>query len=84
MIKQILDDKYRLIEFKSEHAHDLIPPEHSHYLRSYRKIDFSQIEFMNKMRSSGIRQGQIFSYMCEEADGVQNLNFTKYDCNNLL
>ncbi|XP_052203950.1 protein FAR1-RELATED SEQUENCE 5-like [Diospyros lotus] len=84
VIKLVPDDKYRLIEFKSEHTHDLVPLQHSHYLRSQRKIDFSQAELMKKMRSFGIKQGQIFSYMCEEAGGAQNLNFTKADCNNLL
>lgn len=84
VIKRVPEDKYKLVEFNSEHTHELVPVEHSHYLRSHRKIDFSQVDLMNKMSLSGIRQEQTFSFMCEEAGGVQNFNFTRSNYNNLL
>ncbi|KAL6557214.1 hypothetical protein OROMI_017564 [Orobanche minor] len=84
VVKWVPEGKYKLIEFRAEHSHDLVPIVHSHYLRSQRKIDFSQIEIMKKMHTSGIKQGQIFSYLSEEAGGAQNLNFIRSDCNNLI
>ncbi|CAH9129164.1 unnamed protein product [Cuscuta epithymum] len=82
--KRLPNEKYQVIGFESVHSHDLAPFEHSGYLRSQRKIEFTQAEMMTTMHASGLKQGQIFSYMCEEAGGTQNLNFTRSDCNNFL
>ncbi|CAH9088451.1 unnamed protein product [Cuscuta epithymum] len=82
--KRVPNNKYQVIGFEPVHSHDLAPLEHVGYLRSQRKIEFTQAELMTTMHASGLKQGQIFSYMCEEAAGIQNLNFTKSDCNNFL
>ncbi|KAF7136208.1 hypothetical protein RHSIM_Rhsim08G0159600 [Rhododendron simsii] len=77
-------DKYHVIQFMSEHTHDLVPPQSAHYLRSQRGIEFSQVGLIVKMHSSGFKQSDIYSYMSTEAGGPQYLNFIPSDCYNLI
>ena len=77
-------DKYHVIKFISEHSHELVQPDCKHYLKSQRKIDFSQVTLINKMHAAGLKQSEIFSYLSQESGGTQHLNFIRYDCNNLI
>ncbi|KAI8551231.1 hypothetical protein RHMOL_Rhmol06G0168700 [Rhododendron molle] len=81
---KLIGDKYQVIQFMSEHTHDLVPPQSAHYLRSQRRIEFSQVGLIDKMRSSGFKQSDIYSYMSTEAGGPQYLNFIPSDCYNLI
>ncbi|XP_058204045.1 protein FAR1-RELATED SEQUENCE 11-like [Rhododendron vialii] len=40
---KLIGDKYHVIQFMSDHTHDLVPPQFAHYLRSQRRIEFSQV-----------------------------------------
>ncbi|KAH7849369.1 hypothetical protein Vadar_016860 [Vaccinium darrowii] len=63
---KISGDKYHIIQFISEHTHDLVPPQNAHYLRSQRRIEFSQVGLIDKMHSSGFKPSDIYSYMSTE------------------
>ncbi|XP_058216125.1 protein FAR1-RELATED SEQUENCE 5-like [Rhododendron vialii] len=81
---KLIGDKYHVIQFMSDHTHDLVPPQFAHYLRSQRRIEFSQVGLINKMHSSGFKQSDIYSYMSTKARGPQYLNFIPSDCYNLI
>ncbi|KAH7857440.1 hypothetical protein Vadar_012721 [Vaccinium darrowii] len=55
-----------LQQFISEHTHDLVPAQNAHYLRSQRRIEFSQVGLIDKMHSSGFKPSDIYSYMSTE------------------
>ncbi|XP_058180151.1 protein FAR1-RELATED SEQUENCE 5-like [Rhododendron vialii] len=81
---KLIGEKYHEIQFMSNYTHGLVPPQFAHYLRSQRRIEFSQVGLIDKMHSSGFKQSNIYSYMSTEAKGPQYLNFIPSDCYNLI
>lgn len=81
---QLVADKYHLIKFVSKHSHDLVTPQCAHYLKSHRRIEFSQLGLIDTMHSSGLKQSEIYSYMSVEAKEPQYIGFIRSDCNNMF
>lgn len=82
---QLVANKYHLIKkFVSKHSHDLVTPQCAHYLKSHRRIEFSQLGLIDTMHSSGLKQSEIYSYMSVEAKEPQYLGFIRSDCNNMF
>ncbi|KAI8559524.1 hypothetical protein RHMOL_Rhmol04G0180100 [Rhododendron molle] len=46
---QLVADNYHLIKLVSKHSHDLVTPQCAHYLKSHRRIEFSQLGLIDNV-----------------------------------
>ncbi|KAI5356073.1 hypothetical protein L3X38_008968 [Prunus dulcis] len=79
-----LNDKYRVIEFVSEHNHVTTSPSKTHLFRSHRKITFAQIAEVDMADSSGIAPKTALEFLSRQAGGRESLGFIPDDYKNYL
>ncbi|XP_020426620.1 protein FAR1-RELATED SEQUENCE 5 [Prunus persica] len=79
-----LNDKYRVIEFVSEHNHVTTSPSKTHLFRSHRKITLAQIAEVDMVDSSGIAPKAALEFLSRQAGGRESLGFIPDDYKNYL
>ncbi|BBN69248.1 hypothetical protein Prudu_843S001100 [Prunus dulcis] len=79
-----LNDKYRVIEFVSEHNHVTTSPSKTHLFRSHRKITLAQIAEVDMADSSGIAPKAALEFLSRQAGGRESLGFIPDDYKNYL
>ncbi|PKU64631.1 Protein FAR1-RELATED SEQUENCE 5 [Dendrobium catenatum] len=67
------DGVWKVKEFIESHNHELDRPEDQHLLRSCRNISDENISVLKSMIEAGIRIVDAFTYLCDEAGGVENI-----------
>ncbi|OMO55458.1 hypothetical protein CCACVL1_27229, partial [Corchorus capsularis] len=55
-----------------------------HLLRSARLLEINKAKVIDSMVTSGIRPKDVYSYLSNEAGGVENIGFTRRDCYNFV
>ncbi|XP_038697766.1 protein FAR1-RELATED SEQUENCE 5-like [Tripterygium wilfordii] len=81
---KIADNVWEVTELISEHNHELIKEEQRHLIRSGRKISQTSKGVISSLANAGIGATKAYSYIANEAGGVENLGFTLRDCHNFL
>ncbi|XP_073356620.1 protein FAR1-RELATED SEQUENCE 5-like [Aegilops tauschii subsp. strangulata] len=66
-----------------DHNHQLVSPDKRHMLRSQRQLLDADRHMIKQMRTSGIRQAEIYDF-CELWYGKDAIPFLQMDCNNYL
>ncbi|KAL6289829.1 hypothetical protein ACE6H2_007339 [Prunus campanulata] len=79
-----LNEKYRVIEFVSEHNHVTTSPSKTHLFRSHRKITLAQIAEVDMADSSGIAPKAALEFLSRQAGSRESLGFIPDDYRNYL
>ncbi|CAL2237302.1 unnamed protein product [Prunus armeniaca] len=79
-----LNEKYRVMEFVSEHNHVTISPSKTHFFRSHRKITLPQIAEVDMANSSRIAPKAALEFLSRQTGGRESLRFIHEDYNNYL
>ncbi|XP_008240644.1 PREDICTED: protein FAR1-RELATED SEQUENCE 5-like [Prunus mume] len=79
-----LNEKYRVIEFVSEHNHVTTSPSKTHFFNSHRKITLAQIAEVDMADSSGIAPKASLEFLSRQAGGRESLGFIPDDYKNYL
>ncbi|XP_073119614.1 protein FAR1-RELATED SEQUENCE 5-like [Henckelia pumila] len=76
--------EWKVGRFVVDHNHDMVAVDQRHLLRSSRNISHAQKSTLEAMVNAGISVSNVVSYMENEAQGSQNLNFLRKDVYNHL
>ncbi|KAH6838048.1 hypothetical protein C2S53_019171 [Perilla frutescens var. hirtella] len=78
-IIRTLEGPWRVSKFVKGHNHELVDPDQSYLLRSVRNLTAAKANVVEAFQEAGISISQSHRYMAKEAEGVQNVGFTKKD-----
>lgn len=78
------DGVYRVIKHNMVHNHPMIPADKRHLLRSQRKVNKDQKQFISNLKSSGVQVSDAIRVLRNEAGGSPNVGFTPRDVYNAL
>jgi hypothetical protein len=67
-----------------DHNHGLVTPDKSHMLRSQRQLLDVDRHMIDQLRTSGIRQSEIYSFCETWYGGADSVPFLEMDCNNYI
>ena len=67
-----------------DHNHGLVTPDKTHMLRSQRQLLDADRHIINQMRTSGIRQSEIYNFCETWYGGAESVPFLEMDCNNYI
>ncbi|KAH6806027.1 hypothetical protein C2S51_030858 [Perilla frutescens var. frutescens] len=70
---------WKVIYFEKNHNHELVPPEQSYLLRSYRKLSHAKKSVLEAMHAAGIGISRACKFMEDEYGGPQNVGFIRKD-----
>ncbi|XP_038688829.1 protein FAR1-RELATED SEQUENCE 5-like [Tripterygium wilfordii] len=76
--------KWVVSMFVPEHNHPLTQPDFVRFLASHRTVTEGDMAQMMAMRASNIRPTHIMQYMSRQAEGVENVGFTRRDMYNAM
>ncbi|KAK6153911.1 hypothetical protein DH2020_013550 [Rehmannia glutinosa] len=71
--------EWKVAKLVIEHNHEMVAADQTHLLRSSRNISHAQKSTLEAMVNAGISVANVVSYMENEAQGPQNLRFTRKD-----
>ncbi|KAK3222460.1 hypothetical protein Dsin_009485 [Dipteronia sinensis] len=69
-------------EFVTQYTHNLVPPNHIHFLRSHRNVQDSEIAQLKSWRSVGVKTAQVMDHHVDQAGSYSNVGHTKKDLQN--
>ncbi|KAK3211765.1 hypothetical protein Dsin_016471 [Dipteronia sinensis] len=69
-------------EFVTQHTHNLVPPNHIHFLRSHRNVQDSEIAQLKSWRSVGVKTAQVMDHFVDQAGSYSNVGHMKKDLQN--
>ncbi|XP_040372470.1 protein FAR1-RELATED SEQUENCE 5 isoform X2 [Rosa chinensis] len=77
-------NSYVVVDFKTDHSHDLAQPQESHFLRSHRSVPDSHLALATSMRRVSIKTCHAYQYMADISGGFANVGFKMKDLYNKL
>ncbi|KAM5578915.1 hypothetical protein ABKV19_008967 [Rosa sericea] len=77
-------NSYVVVDFKTDHSHDLAQPHESHFLRSHRSVLDSHLALATSMRRVSIKTCYAYQYMIDISGGFANVGFKMKDLYNKL
>ncbi|KAL6184740.1 hypothetical protein ACLB2K_046140 [Fragaria x ananassa] len=78
------NNSYIVVDFRTDHSHDLVQPHESHLLRSHRSVLDSDLALAKSMRRASIKTCHAYEYMVDVSGGYANVGFTLKDLYNRL
>ncbi|KAK3218662.1 hypothetical protein Dsin_012632 [Dipteronia sinensis] len=69
-------------EFVTQHTHNLVQPNHIHFLRSHRNVQDSEIAQLKSWRSVGVKTAQVIDHLVDQAGSYSNVGHMKKDLQN--
>ncbi|XP_070016448.1 protein FAR1-RELATED SEQUENCE 5-like [Nicotiana sylvestris] len=82
--RQFPNSPFMVDRFVKEHNHEMASPKNRHLLRSARSITKTKGLVIENMVNAGIKPTATYSYLAEEAGGVDVLGYSKKDCFNFI
>ncbi|XP_042477748.1 protein FAR1-RELATED SEQUENCE 1-like [Macadamia integrifolia] len=79
VLKLTNNEMWLVTELECKHNHPLVPEGKAFLLRSQRVVERAHSIQIAAMDNSGISPTEGYDFLCEQAGGYQNLNFTKDD-----
>ncbi|XP_057802906.1 protein FAR1-RELATED SEQUENCE 5-like [Salvia miltiorrhiza] len=70
---------FSVLDFQSEHNHELVPKDQAYLLRSNRMLTYGHKALLEAMQSAGIAVSIACKFMENESGGVGNVGFTRKD-----
>jgi zinc finger SWIM domain-containing protein 3 len=67
-----------------DHNHCLVSPNKAHKFRSQRHIIEADRQLIAQIREAGIKPTQVYEFFKQWYGGVENVPFSRMDCNNLI
>lgn len=83
-VKRRGSGKWAVSRFVKEHNHELVPPEEVHCLRSHRHVSGPARSLIDTLQAAGMGPSGVMSVLIKESGGVNNVGFTKIDCQNYM
>ncbi|KAM5574058.1 protein FAR1-RELATED SEQUENCE 5-like [Rosa sericea] len=77
-------NSYVVVDFKTNHSHDLARPHESHLLKSHRSVPDSHLALAKSMRRVPIKVCHTYQYMADRAGGLTKVGFLRKDLYNKL
>ncbi|PKA57290.1 Protein FAR1-like sequence 5 [Apostasia shenzhenica] len=79
-----INGKWWINKLVEEHNHELASPKKRHLLRSHRSIHGKEAGVLQCMSKVGISTADAFSYIVQQAGGIENVGFSKRDAYNFV
>ncbi|KAH6775855.1 hypothetical protein C2S52_013416 [Perilla frutescens var. hirtella] len=79
-----IEAPWKVSVFKKEHNHELYAPDQTYLLRSVRNMSHAQKSILEQLNVAGIGVSRACRFMEREANGVQNVSFTRKDAYNYM
>ncbi|KAK6939135.1 MULE transposase domain [Dillenia turbinata] len=83
-VKKQPSGKWAVSKFVKEHNHELVSPDKVHCLRSHRHVSGSARSLIDTLQAAGMGASGVMSVLIRESGGVNNVGFTKVDCQNYM
>ncbi|KAL3736499.1 hypothetical protein ACJRO7_025446 [Eucalyptus globulus] len=83
-VKKRSSGKWAVSKFVEEHNHELVPPDKVHCLRSHRHVPGPARSLIDTLQAAGMGPSGVMSVLIKESGGVNNVGFTKIDCQNYM
>ncbi|XP_062098736.1 protein FAR1-RELATED SEQUENCE 5-like [Humulus lupulus] len=83
-VKKQASGKWVVSKLVKEHNHELVPPDKVHSLRSHRHVSGSARSLIDTLQAAGMGPSGVMSVLIKESGGVNNVGFTKVDCQNYM
>ncbi|PKA48958.1 Protein FAR1-like sequence 5 [Apostasia shenzhenica] len=73
-----------LYKFIEKHNHPLATPKDRHLLRSHRDVREINATVLRSLSKVGVRTCDVFAYIVDQADDIENIEFSKRDAYNFI
>lgn len=83
-VKKQGSGKWAVSKLIKEHNHELVPPDKVHCLRSHRHVSGPARSLIDTLQAAGMGPSGVMSVLIKESGGVNNVGFTKVDCQNYM
>lgn len=83
-VKKQNSGKWVLTKLIKEHNHELVPPDKVHCLRSHRHVSGPARSLIDTLQAAGMGPSGVMSVLIKESGGINNVGFTKVDCQNYM
>lgn len=83
-VKKQGSGKWAVSKLVKEHNHELVPPDKVHCLRSHRHVSGPARSLIDTLQAAGMGPSGVMSVLIKESGGVNNVGFTKVDCQNYM
>ncbi|XP_031270272.1 protein FAR1-RELATED SEQUENCE 5-like isoform X2 [Pistacia vera] len=83
-VKKQSSGKWTVSKLVKEHNHELVPPDKVHCLRSHRHVSGPARSLIDTLQAAGMGPSGVMSVLIKESGGVNNVGFTKVDCQNYM
>ncbi|XP_052201147.1 protein FAR1-RELATED SEQUENCE 5-like isoform X2 [Diospyros lotus] len=83
-VKKQVSGKWTVTKLVKEHNHELVPPDKVHCLRSHRHVSGPARSLIDTLQAAGMGPSGVMSVLIKESGGVNNVGFTKVDCQNYM
>uniref|UniRef100_A0A2N9GAZ5 SWIM-type domain-containing protein n=1 Tax=Fagus sylvatica TaxID=28930 RepID=A0A2N9GAZ5_FAGSY len=77
-------NEWKVVEFASDHNHELASVSDVQFLRSHRKVGESDKAQVQALRSVGVKTSQIMDHLVHQSGGYENVGFTRKDLYNSI
>ncbi|XP_057975598.1 protein FAR1-RELATED SEQUENCE 5-like isoform X2 [Malania oleifera] len=83
-VKKQASGKWAVSKLVKEHNHELLPSDKVHCLRSHRYVSGPARSLIDTLQAAGMGPSGVMSVLIKESGGVNNVGFTKVDCQNYM
>ena len=83
-VKKQSSGKWAVSKLVKEHNHELVPPDKVHSLRSHRHVSGPARSLIDTLQAAGMGPSGVMSVLIKESGGINNVGFTKVDCQNYM
>lgn len=83
-VKKQSSGKWAVSKLVKEHNHELVPSDKVHCLRSHRHVSGPARSLIDTLQAAGMGPSGVMSVLIKESGGVNNVGFTKVDCQNYM
>ncbi|EOY15866.1 Far1-related sequence 5 isoform 1 [Theobroma cacao] len=83
-VKKQTSGKWAVSKLVKDHNHELVPPDKVHCLRSHRHVSGPARSLIDTLQAAGMGPSGVMSVLIKESGGVNNVGFTKVDCQNYM
>ncbi|KAH7523357.1 hypothetical protein FEM48_Zijuj06G0002200 [Ziziphus jujuba var. spinosa] len=83
-VKKQTSGKWAVSKLVKEHNHELVPPDKVHCLRSHRHVSGPARSLIDTLQAAGMGPSGVMSVLIKESGGINNVGFTKVDCQNYM
>ncbi|PKI71681.1 hypothetical protein CRG98_007903 [Punica granatum] len=84
MVKKHDTGRWVISRLVKEHNHELVPPDKVHCLRSHRHVSGPARSLIDTLQAAGMGASGVMSVLIRESGGINNVGFTKIDCQNYM